>query len=334
MRASTSKALLGALLLAGCSAETGEEPKKVRFQHASHVARGLDCTDCHGDPKTAVKVAMPTAESCRECHDGKEKITADIAAAISEYCERPADARHLRPQTYADIQFAHSFHAGRAAISCETCHGKIAAATPNPEPSLAMTNCQSCHATRSVSGECATCHSVWSQERKPESHGSLWNVRHGAASRMTQKQLVVARTEDCTLCHAREACDQCHATTKPKNHTEAWRTATHGLAASMDRTSCQTCHGADSCERCHNGTPPPRSHRAGFGAPRDLHCLTCHDQLGESACNVCHKGTPDHNLAAPKPANHTAGMNCRQCHGHGQPLPHVDNGTDCNSCHH
>jgi hypothetical protein len=65
-----------------------------------------------------------------------------------------------------------------------------------------------------------------------------------------------------------------------------------------------------------------------------MHCLTCHEQLSESACSVCHKGTPDHRLAAPKPANHTAGLNCRQCHGHGQPLPHVDNGTDCNSCHH
>jgi hypothetical protein len=26
-------------------------------------------------------------------------------------------------------------------------------------------------------------------------------------------------------------------------------------------------------------------------------------------------------------------MNCRLCHGAGVPLPHVDNGSDCNSCH-
>jgi hypothetical protein len=26
-------------------------------------------------------------------------------------------------------------------------------------------------------------------------------------------------------------------------------------------------------------------------------------------------------------------MNCRMCHGHGQPLNHADNGTECTSCH-
>ena len=48
---------------------------------------------------------------------------------------------------------------------------------------------------------------------------------------------------------------------------------------------------------------------------------------------VCHKDTRSHALAAPKPAWHTPAMNCRQCHGVSQPLPHVDKGDNCNLCH-
>jgi hypothetical protein len=38
-------------------------------------------------------------------------------------------------------------------------------------------------------------------------------------------------------------------------------------------------------------------------------------------------------MATPLPPDHNAGMNCRMCHGNGQPLPHVDNGQQCTSCH-
>ena len=33
------------------------------------------------------------------------------------------------------------------------------------------------------------------------------------------------------------------------------------------------------------------------------------------------------------PPGHTPAMNCRQCHGRGVPLLHVDNGTECITCH-
>jgi hypothetical protein len=61
--------------------------------------------------------------------------------------------------------------------------------------------------------------------------------------------------------------------------------------------------------------------------------MGCHQPLGNESCAVCHKGTPSHALATPKPPGHNPAMNCRMCHGNGQPLPHFDNGDDCNSCH-
>jgi hypothetical protein len=55
--------------------------------------------------------------------------------------------------------------------------------------------------------------------------------------------------------------------------------------------------------------------------------------LSSTSCGVCHKGTPSHALATPLPPDHVPGMNCRMCHGNGQPLPHVDNGDSCTLCH-
>jgi hypothetical protein len=55
--------------------------------------------------------------------------------------------------------------------------------------------------------------------------------------------------------------------------------------------------------------------------------------LQGDSCFVCHKGTPSHLMAAPKPPNHSPAMDCRSCHGLSEPLPHFDNGDDCNTCH-
>ena len=97
-------------------------------------------------------------------------------------------------------------------------------------------------------------------------------------------------------------------------------------------STCMTCHDADSCRRCHEELRP-QSHAGMWGEPLDRHCLSCHEPLRSSSCGVCHSGTPSHEEATPLPPDHNPGMNCRMCHGNGQPLPHVDNGQTCTSCH-
>jgi hypothetical protein len=100
----------------------------------------------------------------------------------------------------------------------------------------------------------------------------------------------------------------------------------------MDRESCATCHDSDSCDRCHDEIRP-QSHVGMWGEPRDRHCLACHEPLRGESCAVCHEATPSHDQATPLPPDHLPGMNCRMCHGNGQPLPHEDNGQTCTSCH-
>jgi hypothetical protein len=191
-----------------------------------------------------------------------------------------------------------------------------------------MEACSACHAERGVADACSTCHARLSTETAPRSHEGTWLRSHGECVRARSG----ASADRCELCHDESSCSSCHFEQAPRNHGGHWRRRGHGIVASLDRQSCATCHRSDSCDACHL-TFEPASHGASWGAPLDRHCTSCHVPLAAEGCATCHVGTPSHALATPKPADHTAGMNCRMCHGMGQPLPHVDNGDDCNYCH-
>ena len=105
-----------------------------------------------------------------------------------------------------------------------------------------------------------------------------------------------------------------------------------GLTARMDRETCSVCHRTDSCNECHRETRP-QNHTAAWGSTQNRHCLSCHVSSPDNGCFVCHQGAPSHALAAPQPADHAPGMNCRQCHGISAPLPHVVGTQDCATCH-
>jgi hypothetical protein len=151
---------------------------------------------------------------------------------------------------------------------------------------------------------------------------------HGRVARAHSE----ATADRCVLCHTESTCSACHQVQAPDNHTNYWRERGHGITAMIDRENCQACHEPMSCERCHADVKP-RNHVGNWGAPHDTHCLVCHQPLSQEGCVACHATAKSHLLAAPKPSDHYPGMDCRACHGLSQPLPHVDNGDDCNACH-
>jgi hypothetical protein len=180
-----------------------------------------------------------------------------------------------------------------------------------------MRDCDRCHREQKVANECATCHRTLRTDVAPSTHAFQWKKVHGA----TARRHGLATVDDCSMCHQESSCAQCHAAEAPDNHGDYFRRRGHGLFARMDRQNCAACHRADSC---HNGS---------FGGSTNNHCVGCHLPVQANECVTCHKGTPSHDLAPPKPPSHGIGMNCRQCHGIGQALMHVDNGADCAMCH-
>ena len=176
---------------------------------------------------------------------------------------------------------------------------------------------------------CTECHQYIDETWLPPSHHHGWTRGHGDVVRASS-----GRSADrCELCHQEgQSCAVCHQRMAPESHDQTFRTRTHGVLASIDRSGCAVCHTQDSCAQCHQQTRP-LSHRGSFGAPVNNHCVSCHLPVQDTGCRVCHPSTPSHDTAAGLPADHVPSMNCRLCHGNGVALPHPDGGHVCTSCH-
>ncbi len=324
-------ATIGAL--AGCVLFSGEGPVKRAwaFSHRLHTTLDISCTDCHADAESGDEPGMPRLSTCRLCHaqiDEGKPPERKVDTFFDEGKFRTVDRGALGKE----VVFSHSRHVA-SGTECNVCHTGIG---ENDDalllPRASMDTCTSCHASRSVASACATCHTTIRAEVAPASHEQNWQFRHGGVCRRGSTETA----DRCTLCHQETSCAACHMTMLPRDHTNQWRRVGHGISASLDRDRCAACHQPDSCVRCHS-TVQPASHTGSFGSPRDNHCLGCHQPLSSEGCVACHPGTPSHALAHPKPMDHNPAMNCRQCHipgGVQPPMPHVDNGDNCNSCHH
>ena len=320
---------VAALALAGCVLlrGSGDGGRRFAFSHLRHVGdEELECVNCHADALASDAPGMPASDTCAVCHE-------DLDA------EKPADRRvetlfrdeafvAARASALADeVVFSHALHASK--VACADCHRGIEtnerAADLRP---VRMDDCTRCHASQEVASECGTCHREITADWAPPSHAANWKRRHGPTARAH----LDAMADRCEVCHTESTCADCHRIEAPENHVPYWRQRGHGVTAMVDRDNCAACHEPTSCERCH-AEAKPRNHTPSFGSPTNAHCLTCHQPLRAEGCVTCHSDTPSHRLATPKPPDHFPGMDCRACHGVGQPLPHVDNGDDCNSCH-
>jgi hypothetical protein len=321
-------ALLG-IALASCLGVRNGTPT---FPHSVHVdGMKLQCTFCHATVRTADMPTMPPPEICAPCHDELDRGVPP-ERRIAAFYEPGGRYRRAAPKALAaDVVYSHRDHVGTAKLDCAECHAQVIAADHivlddvNRKP-----DCMQCHADRGFdNNDCSRCHRQIDRSWRPHSHAQSWADNHGEIVRRSEQ----ANEHRCSLCHDQAtSCQACHQTRLPRSHDDFFRLRGHGMLAALDRSRCYTCHRTDSCEQCHTETRP-LSHRGGFGAPQHRHCTNCHFPLADTGCRVCHRATPGHQQAAPMPPSHTPAMNCRLCHGNGQPLPHVDGGQPCTICH-
>jgi hypothetical protein len=143
---------------------------------------------------------------------------------------------------------------------------------------------------------------------RPDSHKGNWIEFHGASANLNINEAGQSG-KSCLTCHEWNDCITCHNTRMPRDHTNTWRTLSHGFMAEGNRERCLTCHKQDFCVRCHNETAP-RTH---VGNWVKRHCTWCH-YSGSLApadnCVVCHK------VARHTSAPHTVSpaLNCGLCH--------------------
>jgi hypothetical protein len=282
---------------------------------------------CHEGFAVSDDPGMPSPDTCQVCHedtDAEKPVERRVASLFDGDKFKATHASHLDDE----VHFSHKLHA-KDPKSCASCHIDIDKNEAiDADIAVPMSRCTECHAERKVAAECSTCHERIRADWPPPSHARDWTRLHGRCVRSGS----TATADTCELCHTEQKCVQCHKDEAPQSHSAFFRLRGHGMLAQMDRASCAVCHTPDTCASCHADVLP-LSHTGMWGSPHDSHCISCHFPLQSEGCVVCHKSTPSHSLGTPKPDWHTPAMNCRQCHGVSAPLPHMDNGSDCNACH-
>lgn len=161
--------LLGTLALGGVgtfavywwaspyNTDVGYKPAQpVPYSHALHVdTLKLDCRYCHAYVERGPHAGVPPTQTCMNCHQQVKKDSEQLKLVRDSWSggkgaeSIPWKRIHKLPD-YA--YFDHSAHVGvgvgehRAAIGCETCHGRIdTMVVVRQEQPLSMGWCLECH---------------------------------------------------------------------------------------------------------------------------------------------------------------------------------------------
>jgi hypothetical protein len=279
---------LGAALLIGAGPSTVVYPLQsipLNFDHRLHLQPdAAACSDCHEAAETSVRVddrLLPIKDdTCAYCHDVEDPGECTLC--------HPAGAARRASFPPARLIFPHRRHVA-AGVDCEDCHvgvREVALATRDQLPREAR--CVGCHAERSVSTKCRTCHltgpdgllRTWFPPTPLDDPDKLPPAGRPelVASTPTFQGRLVPRG-------ARGAA-----------HDADWHRS-HGPVANADPAMCSNCHGPDHCRACHGGALRPiRLHPddwltvhplAAQGA--DLECQSCHRL--QTFCRDCHRRT-------------------------------------------
>lgn len=252
----------------------------LRFSHALHLQKKLDCDFCHEAAprsRSSADNLIPTEEVCTTCHDidrsQPEKI--DRPAARCDACHpgfTPVAtakgtlevARVVVPAPH--LKFNHQVHAERG-IGCTRCHGDLRhldLATRAQLPRMPL--CLECHNAGAGRlrgpARCSTCHLT-------QQDGTL-------QTDLGSGQLVPS------------------GTLRGDDHTPSFRTD-HARVAQNDERYCQNCHRQDFCQSCHNGVVKPLDFHGNDYVSRhpvdarknDPDCGSCHRR--QSFCLGCHE---------------------------------------------
>ena len=147
------------LFLRGSWVRSGPQP--IAFNHAKHIATGLECINCHEGARTQEHATVPPLATCMTCHEsavGNNPEEAKIRAFAAVGREIP-----WRPVTHVPthVYFSHRRHVTIAKLECTTCHGsmeKLSAPPLAPAKRLDMNACIACHQTKQARTDCNDCH--------------------------------------------------------------------------------------------------------------------------------------------------------------------------------
>ena len=292
---------------AGASAGEGGQIARVvvpranlHFAHARHLARNIQCAQCHGqvgELELATRDQLPRMAGCLACHAMSGAAQGDArGTCITCHLTQPDGRVQTAYDTGALVPPRWLHEAAHDADWIER-HKTVAADDSQ--------FCATCHTSK----ECTDCHDGRVRPRKV--HPNDWLSMHPQAARTDNPH--------CTSCHAEQTfCADCHRRTgvardspsgnqptgrrfhpPPAEWTLAPRGPNHHAWEAMrNLNACVSCHTERDCVTCHatkglSGGQGIDPHPAGFDAkcgqalqknPRP--CYVCH-QSGDPTLRIC-----------------------------------------------
>jgi menaquinone reductase, multiheme cytochrome c subunit len=127
--------------------DTGYSPEQpVPYSHKLHAGSlGMDCTYCHYTVTKSAFAAVPTTETCMNCHT-KVKEKSEKLAPVRESYKTGIPVQWIQIHRLPDyVYFNHQAHLS-AGVSCVYCHGRIDQMTEVRQVKpLNMGWCLECH---------------------------------------------------------------------------------------------------------------------------------------------------------------------------------------------
>jgi hypothetical protein len=262
----------------------------LRFTHKKHLARNIDCAQCHGQIdklELATRDNLPRMAGCFTCHNMSGAAQGDAKSECTTCHLTQPDGRLVTAFSGGDLVPPRWLHnAGHSADWIER-HKQIAAND--------SAFCGSCHSSQ----YCTDCHDGKVRPRKV--HPNDWLSMHPQAARQDNPR--------CVSCHQQQTfCADCHRRTGVARDTGSgnrlmgarfhpspaeWTTAPrgpkhHAWEAERNLNACVSCHTERDCATCHatkglSGGQGVNPHPLGFMdkcrtafARNPRPCLVCH----------------------------------------------------------
>lgn len=141
-------AALGAIFLGlPSNKDVGYRPEQpVEYSHKLHAGNlGIDCRYCHNTVDRAAFAAVPTTETCMNCHHRVKTNSSKLTLVRESYGKGeaiPWVKVHVLPDY---VYFNHQAHVTRG-VSCVSCHGRIDQMVKVSQVApLSMGWCLDCH---------------------------------------------------------------------------------------------------------------------------------------------------------------------------------------------
>lgn len=154
---------LGAAILATQAAARAAPAQPIPFSHQRHAEAEISCLFCHPSPLRSDVAGLPSVQKCMGCH-GLIATERPAILTLADYWDRQEPIPWVRVSPSADfVFFSHQPHLS-AGVSCETCHGDVAAMdAARPAVSMDMGWCLDCHLRQPEEkvarlADCLTCH--------------------------------------------------------------------------------------------------------------------------------------------------------------------------------